>query len=723
MTLTLALNSAISGINTAQAGLDTISHNIANVNTEGFTRKILDPSSRVLAGAGAGVQVGDIRNDVDQNLLEDLRNEFGGFGLLQTKNTYFARISDVFGTPQSNTSIAHTVNKLVNEFELLSTEVEKPATHLATVQAGISVGSQLQRMSDTVQGLRLDADREIERFALEMNNLLGTISLLNDQISLNGATNKQTEDLEDKRDVALNKLAEIIDIQYFETQTGAVTVFTKDGTTLVDNTPVNISHVALSRVNPEHSYSGGDFNGFFAGVLDITNDIRSGKLKGLIDMRDRTLPEMQSQIDELARNLLEEVNLVHNRGTSYPSIVTQGIGTRTFIDSATQEIDITSGDVSIVLYNTDGTEAYSTKLNADLGFASGDIDTMATTIETYIQAQDAQLANATVAVNADGKLEFNLGTESFGLAFRDETTATKGSAAEDATIAFDLDGDGNDDKTYQGFSNFFGLNDFFTTAPKLSFWESDFKASNFTLGTTAARTVTFYDETNGPAGAGIGTITVNPGDTFQDIADAINNSAALSARIEAEIVPDANGQKLRIQQLQGEQLIITQTAGTDALDALGLDFSEVGAGALLDVNSTLQDDPSRISRGRVQFDNITGRYFLSPGDNDVAGEMATLMTGEATFKAAGGLSSGSITFADYASQIVSRASTLAAGTATDFQFQSDIKGALELKSAELSGVNLDEELSKLLVFEQTYAASAKVISTTRQLFDILNNLI
>ncbi|MEQ9446680.1 MAG: flagellar hook-associated protein FlgK, partial [Rhodospirillaceae bacterium] len=93
---------------------------------------------------------------------------------------------------------------------------------------GISVASQLQRMSDTVQGLRLDADREIERNVLEMNNLMQTISSLNDQISLGSATDRQTEDYEDKRDVALSKLSEIIDIQYFFTQTGAVTVFTKD---------------------------------------------------------------------------------------------------------------------------------------------------------------------------------------------------------------------------------------------------------------------------------------------------------------------------------------------------------------------------------------------------------------------------------------------------------------------------------------------------------------
>lgn len=723
MSLTQALNTAVSGLNTAQAGLSTISHNIANVNTEGYTRKIMDPSSRVLAGTGVGVTVGDIRNTVDQNLLEDLRQEFGGFGLLQTKNTYFNRISDTFGTPQSNTSIAHNVNKLVNEFELLSTEVEKPATHLATVQAGISVADQLRRMGDTVQGLRLDADREIEQSVREMNNLMQTISTLNDQIALGSATSRQTEDSEDKRDVALNKLSEIIDIQYFFTQNGSATVFTKDGVTLVDSEPVQMSHVTLTRVNAEHSYAGGDFNGIFAGVLDITNDIRTGKLAGLIEMRDNLLPEMQSQMDELARNFLEEVNLIHNRGTSYPSIVTEATGTRTFLDSATQEIDITNGDVSIMLYNTDGSEAFSTKLGADLGFTTGTIDAMATAIQTYIAAQDPQLANATVAVNADGKVAISLGTEAFGIAFRDEITAVKGSDTEDVTIGFDLDGDGNDDQTHMGFSNFLGMNDFYTTSPKLSFWESNFKPENFTLGTVAARTLTFYDETNGPAGAGIGTLVVSPGDSLQDIADAINADATLNVRLEAEVVPDGNGEKLRIQQLQGEQVVITQTAGTDAIDALGLDVSEVGTSQLMDVSSALQDDPSRISRGRVQFDGLTGRYFLSPGDNEVAVELAAMMTSQVSFGAAGGISAGNITFAEYASQIVSRAAGLSAAASTDFQFQNDLKNALELKHAEISGVNLDEELSQLLVFEQTYAASAKVISTTQQLFDILNNLV
>ena len=77
-----------------------------------------------------------------------------------------------------------------------------------------------------------------------------------------------------------------------------------------------------------------DFHGVFAGVRDITTSIRSGKLKSLIDMRDSTLPDMQAQVDQLAKSLKEQVNQVHNRGTSYPNIVNNITGSRIFTDPA-----------------------------------------------------------------------------------------------------------------------------------------------------------------------------------------------------------------------------------------------------------------------------------------------------------------------------------------------------------------------------------------------------
>ena len=727
MSLNLALTSAISGLSTAQAGLDIISNNIANVNTEGYTRKVFVPQSVVLAGNGAGVQIGDVISNVDQNLLKDTRNSRSGVGLLATTSSYYKRIQDTFGTPQSNSSISNQINSLQTEWSTLTSSPENVSQQLAAIQAGRSVADGLSNMSKTVQTLRLNADREIEGAVADVNSYLQNIATLNDQIAFNAATNKQTEDLEDKRDVALNKLSDLIDIRYFKNANSSMTVFTSDGTTLVESQAVKVSHVGLTQVAPTSSYAGGDFNGIFAGVRDITSAIRSGKLKSLIDMRDSTLPDMQAQIDQLAKSLTEQVNQVHNRGASFPTMINNITGTRAFADSTQQTLTFSGAEPSVVLYGTDGKEiAYSRVLDTNgINFTNGGtVDDMASAMQTWIQAQDPQLVNATVAVNSDGKFAVNLGTDTIGVAFRDEQSAIKGSPQKDVTVAVDLDADGQNDKTYTGFSNFLGLNDYFTTKQNLSQWDTGFKPANYTTGITAAATIQFADSTSLASGTNtITSITINPGDTLQQIRDKINADPLLASRITADVIPEGSGQRLRIQHQLGEKLIVTQAGGTDAMDTLGLDYSATGLSQNMSVNQTLIDDSSKVSRGQPQINPLTGEYILTPGDNSVASQMAALLSGPAAFQAAGSLSGTNVSFQDYGASIISRSSTAAAAADTNLKLQSDLKDSLELKQSQGAGVNLDEEMSQLLVFQQTYAASAKVISTTSQLFDILNGII
>ena len=727
MSLNLALTSAISGLSTAQAGLDVISSNIANVNTEGYTRKIFVPQSVVLAGQGAGVQIGDIINNVDQNLLKDTRNARSQVGLLATTSSYYKRIQDTFGTTQSNSSVSNQLNRLQQEFSTLTTTPETVSQQLAAVQAGLSVANSLSSMSKTVQTLRLNADREIEGAVNDINSYLANISALNDQISFGQSTGRQTEDLEDKRDVALNKISDLIDIRYFKNANGSLTVFTSDGTTLVDSQAVKMSHVALTQVAPSSSYAGGDFNGVFAGVRDITTSLRSGKLKSLVDMRDSTLPDMQAQLDQLAKSLNDQINQVHNRGASFPTMTNNIIGSRTFVDSAQQTLTFSGAEPSVVLYGTDGKQIASSRVldTTGINFTNGGtVDDLAGQMQTWIQAQDPQLVNATVAVNSAGKFTVNLGTDTIGVAFRDEESAIKGSAQKDVSVAIDLDADGQDDKTYTGFSNFLGLNDYFTTTPNLTQWDSGFKPANYTTGITAAATINFSDATSMASGTNtISSITINPGDTLTQIRDKINADSLLAGRITADVIPEGSGQRLRIQHILGEKLLVTQSGGTNAMDVLGLDYSATGASQNIAVNQTLVDDSSKVSRGQLQLNPLTGEYLLAPGENSIASQMAGLLSGPASFQPAGSLSGTNVTFQDYGASIVSRSSTAAAAADTNLKLQSDLKDSLDLKQSAGAGVNLDEEMSQLMVFQQTYAASAKVISTTSQLFDILNNLI
>lgn len=727
MSLNLALTSAISGLSTAQAGLDVISNNIANVNTEGYTRKLFVPESVVLAGNGAGVQLGDIINQVDKNLLKDTRNARSAYGLLASSSSYYKRIQDSFGTAMSNSSVSHQLNRLQQEFSSLTSSPETVSQQLAAIQAGRAVADNLANMSRTIQTLRLNADREIEAATNELNSYLSNIASLNDQIAFAKGSNRQTEDLEDKRDVALNKVSDLLDVRYFENSNGSVTVFTSDGTTLVDSQAVRMSHVALTLVAPTSSYAGGDFNGLFAGVRDITNSIRSGKLRSLVDMRDSTLPDMQAQVDQLAKGLKEQVNQVHNRGSSFPTTINNVTGTRVFADSAQQTLTFSGAEPSVVLYGADGKElAYSRLLDtAGINFTNGDtVDNMAAALQTWIQAQDPQLVNATVGVDVDGRFAINLGTDTIGIAFRDEESAIKGSAQKDVNVSIDLDADGQGDKTYKGFSNFLGLNDYFTTDQNLSQWDSSFKPKGYTLGIPSSQVIQFADSTSLASGTNtITSITINPGDTLEQIRDRINADSALSGRITADVIPEGSGQRLRIQHILGEKLLVTQQGGTNALDTLGLDYTQTGSAEKLSVNQTLIDDSSKLSRGQLQLNPLTGQYLLAPGENSIASQMSALLSGPATFQAAGSLSGTTVSFQDYGASIVSRSSTAAAAAETNLKLQTDLKASLELKQSQGAGVNLDEEMSQLLIFQQTYAASAKVISTTSQLFDILNNLI
>jgi flagellar hook-associated protein 1 FlgK len=725
MSLTLAINSAITGLATAQAGLDVVSSNIANVNTEGYTRKVFNQESLVLAGKGAGVQLSNITRTVDDKLLQSVRNANSTVGSLQALNDYLSQVQDTFGTTATNSSLANAVNNLAQQFSTLAADAANSTPQLQTVQAAQQMAGSITTLGNTLQTLRLNADREIASLTDKINSDLQTISTLNDQIALNQATNRGTADLEDKRDTALNDLSTMIDIRYFKNANGSMTVFTTDGTTLVDSEPTTVSHVPLTLVNPTDSYAGGNFNGIIAGVRDITTSIRSGRLKGLIDLRDSTLPDMQAQIDELASALKTQINQIANRAVAFPASVNNLTGTTQFMSTSTTTMTISQGEPNIILFDPSGNEAFSSRLldTAGINFTNGGtLDDMASAVQTWVRAQDPQLANATVAFNSTGQLTVNLGTDAYSIGFRDEQSAIKGSGQQDATIGLDLDGDGQIDKTQYGFSNFLGLNDFFVSTPNLTEWTSGFKPANYTLTTTSARTLSFAD-TDNPTGIPGGTITVNPNDSLENIAAAINANTALHGIVEADVIPEAGGQRLRIRNIVGNQLVVTQQGGTDAVDALDLNPTTGGVSQSLAVNQSLINNASLVPKGQAQLDPLTGKYVLGNAENSVAMQLADLMTNQAPIKAAGSLAAGNITFADYAGTIISQSASQTSVAQTNLQLQSDLQSAIELKQSQLSGVNLDEEMSQLLVYQRSYAAAAKVVSTTQSLFDVLNNMV
>lgn len=733
-TITLALRTAQSGLLANQQALDITSRNISNVNTEGYSRKVVGFENSALVGAGSGVNISQISRQVDQGLLKSSRLEKSELNELTSQETFWDRLQDLFGTPEANTSISHTITQFGEAIESLVVSPNNALEATETVRRGEDLTKQLQQMSIAIQDLRLQADQRLSEVATELNTLVNEIDTLNDDIISAGSVSRETSDLRDQRDIKVTRLAELIDIRYFARSDGDLVVFTSSGRTLVDTVPPSITHTSASSVTPTTTHAEGDFGGFFIGssanpANDATTDIRNGQAKGLIDMRDTVLPNLQSQIDELSARLRDVMNQSHNRGAPYPGAQEYN-GTRVFVEPTTQlfKLDPTNSadDVTISLFDSAGDQSATTTLNTIMTGAglsargSGNdwtISSVATNLQSWLRNNGATSATATIT---DGNFDIALNTTSLNLAFRDETATANGSTAADAEIGYDSNADTVIDETVQGFSNFFGLNDFFVDNLADNVWESNVLSTTAT-SPSSTQTLTFRSS----AGS-LGTLTIAAGTSLADIVTQVSNDTTLSQTITAAVVPDGSGSRLRFSHKQGSSIQITQATGNTFLSDNGIKQADVRVSSSLQVRADILTTPQKISTGQPTWDSsrgVAGEYLMGIADETIAQDMATTLNGTSSFSIAGGLPVVSISFSERAAAIVATNASLASTHERNTDAQRSLSEALDHQFESERGVNLDEEMANLIVFEQAFAASARIITTIQRMFDALERVL
>ena len=326
-----ALSNALSGLKTSQRALGVISDNIANANTEGYVRKIAEPSSITLDGNGAGVEIGRIKRVVDEYLLRERREEVGELRAVEQLEIYFNEIQDLFGQPADNNSIASLTERLQTAFQNYEIAPEDSFRAEQVVTAAEDLASRLNEMHYTLQDLRARADNEIGDDITQLNTYLAQIDAFNVDIIRSEAKGGDAGGLRDKRDVALNRIAEIVDISYWENSDGAVNITTGGGKTLLDVDPVPVFHDTPNGLRSDIAFDPdrvvadpdlGTIRGVLVGGLDeqndITTELRRGSVKGLVDLRDDILPALVAELDELSRELRDGINAIHNLGAAFP---------------------------------------------------------------------------------------------------------------------------------------------------------------------------------------------------------------------------------------------------------------------------------------------------------------------------------------------------------------------------------------------------------------------
>ena len=170
-------------------------------------------------------------------------------------------------------------------------------------------------------------------------------------------------------------------------------------------------------------------------------------------------------------------------------------------------------------------------------------------------------------------------------------------------------------------------------------------------------------------------------------------------------------------------MTVTEAGANTLLTTLGMHKADVRVASSLSVRADIATTPSKIASGAVHWDatrGTGGEYLVSIGDDTTISAMVAAFTGTNAFDQSGGLADLTISFEDYAAAILSTSANMSNTNETNRIY---LVSSLQLKSDSVRGVNLDEEMANLILFEQAYSSAARIISVIQKMFDALESTV
>jgi flagellar hook-associated protein 1 FlgK len=693
------LSSAISGLAASQAGLRSVSNNIANVSTPGYARETVTQTTGVSAGLVNGVTIGEPSRIADRFLEATVYQRAGDMGSADVTSSYLDRLQSLLGAPGAEYSLPARLDA-INASAVAMTgnqaSTQTVAGFTADVQDAIISMNQL---GSDVDGLKSDVQSEITDSVAKVNTLLTRINDLNGTVARLDGTGSSSAGVQDQRMSAIEELSGMIKVVVRQQPDGRVAIDTASGIPLLDNRLRQLSMPASGSGAGQTSYPvisvrfADTASGPGAATGDkIDSASVGGKLGGLLDLRDRTLPGFTEQLGVVFTGLSQSLNAVSNANSTVPP-PTSLVGRPSALTGA-DRLGFTGAAVFAV-----------TKSSGEL-VASTRVDFSAlgptATLDDAVAAINAGLGSSATASFSDGVLSIQAsGTTGNGVVIAQDPTTPSARAGV-------------------GFSQYFGMNDLVRSAAS-PLVPSGFAASDaHGFGTGEAATIVLHDRTGRTLTSYAMTGSVGP--TFGDLVTELNaspiggfGSFALDAKGRVQFSANAN--------MQGASLSVA----SDSTDRLGTgqSFSSIvqlnGAASGLSsasVRPDIQANAGKLGLARLQTAAAVGTKALGAGDT----RGATAFVDQLSVAVDLGKDGAATTAARAATLLGSAGSAAARATSALSDATARRDDAVNRRDS-FSGVNIDEELSNMVVLQNSYSASARLITTASEMYDTLLSMI
>ena len=333
-----------SALFTAQQAITVAGHNIANVNTPGFSRQQVTlsenrPENGSPGQIGTGVHAESIRRSFDAFVEEQLLASRERLGEFTASNSALARLEPLFGDA-NNLGIGAGLNEFFGALQDVATNPNDLSARTVFLSKATALAGRFNQAATDLTTAQGFLDRQVGQTVTDVNRLTSQIANLNAKIAGAESSGQQANDLRDERGVALANLGELIEISSIEDATGQLTVFAGRGHVLVDKEQTyqlvgvpDLSNNGLLDVR----YDAG------AGpTTSLASVIQSGRLKGLLGVRDQTIPSLRASLDTLASEIVTQVNQQHRLGFGLDGSTTQDFFAPTGTTASTIAVSLTN---------------------------------------------------------------------------------------------------------------------------------------------------------------------------------------------------------------------------------------------------------------------------------------------------------------------------------------------------------------------------------------------
>ncbi|MCX8476632.1 MAG: flagellar biosynthesis protein FlgK [Sphingomonas sp.] len=698
MSLNHILGSAVSGLAAAQAGLRSVSNNIANVGVAGYARERVNLTTGVVSGQVAGVVVGEPSRVADRFLEANVYRRAGDYGRADVTASYLDRLQSLLGEPGAASGLPARLDAITASAVAMTgsqSSAQTVAVFTSDVQDAID---SMQQLETDVAGLRGDVESEVGYSVDKINSLLSRIHDLNATVAQATGLGKNVGGAADQRMSAIEELSSLISVNVREQPDGRVSIETANGAVLLDKKLRQLSYPnsglgASQPIYPNIEIRFAEDSGAMGAATGEKLDSAAvgGKLGGLLDLRDRALPAFSEQMGVLFSGLSEALNAVSNAGTTVPPPASLN-GRQTGL-IGTDRLGFT-GAATFAVTKADGTLVAKTSVDFDAMPAGATIDDM-------VAAINAGLGSAGTASFTDGKLSITASGAGNGVVVAQNETNPSARAGV-------------------GVSQYFGLNDFvrsdsstlvpsgLATGDPHGFAAGE--TAQIVLRDTTGRALTSY------------TLTPAAGGTVGDLVTELNASPlgdfgdfSLDDRGRMRFEPSAS--------LSGATLSIPSDStdrygsGLGFSTMLGLTGASSGLGDA-QVRPAVLASPGQLPLARLQESAAVGAKALGAGDTRGATAFVDKLG------AALDLGKDGVTTLERFSSLLLGRTGLEASQANDNLLDASARrdDAVNRRDS-FSGVNIDEELAQMVVLQNSYSAAARVISTTSEMYDTLLNMV